>query len=310
MVGDLMLDQYLWGKMERISPEAPVPIVDIERRERRLGGAANAGLNLQVMGAQCTLCGIVGQDAHGANLRELGQEAGLDMSLVLAQKGRKTTQKTRIICDGQQVLRVDEEVRDPIAPSLEEQLWNHLSPRIPTFDGIVFSDYDKGFLGRSLIQKIIQAAKSEEIPTMVDPKFRNFWDYEDCTLFKPNMKELNAGLKSHINKGNLEGIKRAIQQMQHRMPHTYSLITLSEHGMVWAQKGGELHHLEAHRREIIDVSGAGDAVMAIAALALAGGFSIGDAVNLANIAGGLVCEEVGVAPIRPERLLSVLTSAK
>lgn len=308
VLGDLMIDQYLWGKMERISPEAPVPVVDIQERERRLGGAANAALNVKALGAQASLCGVVGSDAQGAFLRQVGEQHGLDMQYVFTQEGRKTTQKTRIICSGQQVIRIDDEVRDSIPPDLENQIWKKLAAALSTFDGIIFSDYDKGFLKRSLIQKIIQAAVAEGIPTMVDPKFRNFWAYEGCTLFKPNLKELNEGLKIQVQKDDFAHIKQATTKLQARMPHTYSLITLSENGVFWADQADNSEQLPAYRREIIDVSGAGDAVMAVAALAMAGGFSISEASQLANIAGGLVCEEVGVVPIRPERLLSAISS--
>lgn len=308
VLGDLMIDQYLWGKMDRISPEAPVPIVDVQQRERRLGGAANAALNLQALGATCTLCGVIGEDPQGQFLHQMGAEKGLDMSLVVTQADRKTTQKTRVICSGQQVLRVDDEVRDPIPSTLAEKVWKQLSSRLHTFDGIVFSDYDKGFLNRPLIQKIIKAASQAGIPTMVDPKFRNFWAYEGCTLFKPNLKELNEGFGVVLQKNDFKGIERAIAQLQARMPHSHSLITLSEYGVLWANKTGSAQQFPAYRREIIDVSGAGDAVMAVAALGIAGGFTVSEASQLANIAGGLVCEEVGVVPIRPERLLQAITT--
>lgn len=308
VIGDLMVDQYLWGKMDRISPEAPVPIVDIQQRERRLGGAANAALNLQALGAKSFLCGVIGSDIQGEFLLQSGREQGLDMSLVMTQVARKTTQKTRIICSGQQVLRVDDEVRDQIPDHLADPIWDLLAPRLHTFDGIVFSDYDKGFLSKSLIQKIIQAANAAGIPTMVDPKFRNFWAYEGCTLFKPNLKELNEGLGSSLQKNDFKAIEHAIKQLQDRMPHQDSLITLSEYGILLVEKTGRIQHFPAYRREIVDVSGAGDAVMAVAALGIAGGFSVAEAAQLANIAGGLVCEEVGVSPILPERLRKAIPS--
>ncbi len=306
VVGDVMVDQYLWGKMERISPEAPVPIVDIAARERRLGGAANAALNLIALGARCSLCGIVGQDEAGNALRNLAKESSLDTSFLFPIQDRKTTLKTRIICAGQQVLRVDEEVRTAIPGELEAEIWNKLEARLQEFDGILFSDYDKGFLSSSLIQAIIQRANELGISSMVDPKFKNFWQYRGCSLFKPNLKELNEGLGHQLAKDDFRGIENAIEELRTQMPHQHTLITLSEQGMLLLSQDGQVAHLAAHRREIIDVSGAGDAVMAVAGLALAGGFSVLEAARLANIAGGLVCEEIGVTPIRPERLLGSL----
>ena len=310
VIGDLMLDQYLWGKMDRISPEAPVPIVDIYQQERRLGGAANAALNIISMGASCSICGIIGQDEPGKSLQKLAKDKLLNTDLVYEDPHRKTTQKTRIICSGQQVLRVDEEEKGPLEAELIRKIWYQIKVQLPTFDGVIFSDYDKGFLGEFLIKKIIQACNENNIPSMVDPKFNNFWAYEGCTLFKPNLKELETGLAIQLDKSDYTSLKEAITLVRERMPHEQSLVTLSEYGMILLNKLGEEAIFPAHRREIVDVSGAGDAVMAVAALALAGGLSSEEASLLANIAGGLVCEEVGVVPVQVERLKSAILSPK
>jgi len=246
---------------------------------------------------------VLGEDKQAQELKSLGRQANINLSYAIQDPNRKTTCKTRIICGGQHVLRIDEEDRVLLSQSLQAQFLTRIKDQLAHFDGIIFSDYDKGFLGKDLIQIIIQIARRHHIPVMVDPKFQNFWYYEGATLFKPNLKELNQGLGEELAKNDRLGIKRAIKQMRNQMPHTHSLITLSEEGMLLLDEQATSHHLSAHRREIIDVSGAGDAVMAVVGLAIAGGFSPLEAAQLANKAGGLVCEEVGVVAIRPERLL-------
>jgi rfaE bifunctional protein kinase chain/domain len=302
VLGDLMLDQYLWGNMERISPEAPVPVVDVWGREQRLGGAANAALNAQALGAKVTLCGVVGADPSGEHFIQLADEIGLDIRFIRTDGERKTTTKTRIICAGQQVLRVDEEDRDPIHPELSQQLLAALTTDIGQWDAIIFSDYDKGFLDRELIQGVIQAARKHGISTTVDPKFRNFFHYSGCSLFKPNLKELNAALSLQLSKTDQAGIIAALERLQQIMPHEHSLITLSEQGMLLQEAGSPAVHFPAHRRQVVDVSGAGDTVSSVAALGIQAGLGPVEAARLANLAGGLVCEQVGVVPIAPEAL--------
>ncbi len=304
VVGDLMLDRYLWGNVSRISPEAPVPIVDIEKSESRPGGAANVALNVSKLGAQVSLCGIIGEDDNGVLLIDRLQQRGFDHSLVFKNAARVTTTKTRIIGNNQQILRVDQELRDELGTELSEEILSKLLPRLNEFDAIIFEDYDKGFLNSTLIAGLIKAANAANIPTVVDPKFGNFMAYEGVTLFKPNLKELNEALNLRIKNGDITGIQSAVATLRQQMPHAQTLVTLSENGVLTVDENGKGHHIEAHFRKIADVSGAGDTVIAVMALAIAANESLQRAAAISNLAGGLVCEEVGVVPIDLERLLT------
>jgi D-glycero-beta-D-manno-heptose-7-phosphate kinase len=302
VIGDLMLDRYVWGRVTRISPEAPVPVVDVERVESRPGGAANVALNVAAMGAQVAVCGVIGDDDHGRTLLRHLQKDGFDTSLVRSLADRITTEKTRVIGNQQQVLRVDHEVRSQIPDAFAQELAAAIVPQVADFDAVIFEDYDKGLLSPALIAAVIAEADSHGVPTIVDPKYRNFLAYTDVTLFKPNMKELNEALGIRLSNRDLPGIRAAVQDLRARMPHDMTLITLSENGVVAIDKDGEAHHLPAHVRKIADVSGAGDTVVALMALALAADLPLVHAAALANLGGGLVCEEVGVVPIDRERL--------
>lgn len=302
VIGDLMLDRYVWGRVTRISPEAPVPVVDVERVESRPGGAANVALNVAAMGAQVAVCGVIGDDDHGRTLLRHLQKDGFDTSLVRSLPDRITTEKTRVIGNQQQVLRVDHEVRSQIPDAFAQELAAAIVPQVADFDAVIFEDYDKGLLSPALIAAVIAEADSHGVPTIVDPKYRNFLAYKDVTLFKPNMKELNEALGIRLSNRDLPGIRAAVQDLRARMPHDMTLITLSENGVVAIDKDGEAHHLPAHVRKIADVSGAGDTVVALMALALAADLPLVHAAALANLGGGLVCEEVGVVPIDRERL--------
>ena len=302
VLGDLMIDQYLWGSIDRISPEAPVPVVDVTGRERRLGGAANAALNIRALGAEPILCGVTGTDRNGSDLMDLAEEIGFDNRMIFQFPSRKTTVKTRIICSDQHVLRVDDEDRSPLESNEMSQVLDKLFDRMTEFDAIIFSDYDKGLLDETLIQMTIVYAAQHNIPVMVDPKFNNFQYYGDCTLFKPNLKELSEGTGRRLDKRDLPGIAKAVKLLQESMPHQKTLVTLSENGMLLIDENGKYTHIPAHKRSIIDVSGAGDTVISVASLAFAAGFDPLQAAEFANLAGGLVCEEVGVVPIKVERL--------
>ena len=303
VIGDLMLDRYLWGNVERISPEAPVPIVDIWKEESRLGGAANVALNVAALGAKPVLCGLVGEDGEGEKIMELVEEKGFSADLILTSPLRRTTVKSRVIGNQQQILRVDKEDRFPLYPEEQLPLVEELRKRVSGYDAIIFEDYDKHLLTSVLIQEVIQAAEKSDRPVMVDPKFNQFFDYAGCTLFKPNLKELNEGLGFRLDKDDYKGIHEAVLLLRERMPHDHTLVTLSENGMLLVDDPQRATHIPAHYRQIVDVSGAGDTVISVAALGLAAGLSSLEATQLANLAGGLVCEEVGVVPIQKERLL-------
>ncbi|WNJ17590.1 bifunctional ADP-heptose synthase [Pontibacter sp. G13] len=302
VVGDLMLDRYLWGKVERISPEAPVPVVDIAREECRLGGAANVALNLRSLGATPTICGIVGQDSDGKQLIQLAEEAGFDTSLVHESIQRRTTTKTRVMGNQQQVLRVDNEDRFPLTHTETTAMLTQLLAAIPDFDGIILQDYDKCVLNPEMISRITHAARQADIPVMVDPKFVNFSQYQHCTLFKPNLKELAEGTGKRLDKRNLAGIQSAVEELRVAMPHPLTLVTLSENGMLLIDEALEAHHIPGHVCQIADVSGAGDTVIAVMALAMLSGLNTTEAAELANLSGSLVCEQLGVVPIKREQL--------
>ncbi|MEM7370582.1 MAG: bifunctional ADP-heptose synthase [Bacteroidota bacterium] len=304
VIGDLMLDRYLWGKVERISPEAPVPVVDVYQEENRLGGAANVALNIHGMGAKPLLCGIVGEDVEGEALRTLAQQQGWATELILPSKERRTTVKVRVIGNQQQVLRVDKEDRHVLPEPNSRQLLDQVRECLPQCDAVVLQDYDKGLLATSLIQDLILLTNKHDIPILVDPKFRHFWAYEGCTLFKPNLKELKEGLGMNLRADNLPQLERAARQLRKRMPHRHTLITLGAGGMLWINPDETADYTPGHPRSVADVSGAGDTVIAMTALGMSVGLSPRQTAHYANLAGGLVCESVGVVPITPDLLRS------
>lgn len=304
VVGDLMLDKYLWGRVERISPEAPVPVVDVQREEYRLGGAANVAYNLLSLGAAPLMCGVIGTEpVEAAQFRELMDTHGLDTAGLLALPQRRTTTKTRVLGDHQQMLRVDREDKGPLDADAKSQLSALIRQLMATQPrAVILEDYNKGLLSEDIIRLTIEEAQQQSIPVLVDPKFANFLAYAGCTVFKPNLKELNEALALQLSKEDVPGIVAACLQLRQRMPHTYTFVTLSEQGVLLVGDDGRYDHIPAHIRQIRDVSGAGDTVVGVMAAALAVGMPAGQAAALANLAGGLVCEVPGVAPIDPQKL--------
>lgn len=306
VIGDLMLDRYLWGKVERISPEAPVPVVEVEKEENRLGGAANVALNVLNLGGQPILCGVLGQDAEAALFLEEAGRKGLVSTGILQIEGRRTTAKIRVLGNHHQMLRVDKEVRHSLTPEQEDAFLALVQKTLPDCDAIIFEDYDKGLLSARLIQGIQSLAAEKKIQVFVDPKFRNFFHYEHCTVFKPNFKELKEGLHAELKKEDFSGLKQALALLQTKMPHDWTLLTLSENGMILSGKSGETWHIPAHTRQITDVSGAGDTVIAVLTMGVVSGLSMPAATALANLAGGRVCEFPGVVPVEAGDLTSEL----
>ncbi|RLD59443.1 MAG: D-glycero-beta-D-manno-heptose-7-phosphate kinase [Bacteroidetes bacterium] len=300
-----MIDAYMWGSVDRISPEAPVPIASITNREKRLGGAANVGLNVRALGAEAILCAVIGDDDNGNVFKQLLKKRNLTSKGILVDKNRDTTIKTRIICDNQHLLRVDEEICEPLTSNLENKFIEHLSNLISTdkIDAIIFEDYDKGNITPKIIEHIVAIANNKNIPTLVDPKKRNFNFYKNVSLFKPNFKEITEGLKIDIDKNNIQSIHKAAQKLQTKMNIKTVLITLSELG-VFICENGSYFNAPAQVRTIADVSGAGDTVVSVASLCLASKFDAKHIAQFSNIAGGLVCEKVGVVPIDKEQLLN------
>lgn len=304
VVGDVMIDSYMWGRTDRISPEAPVPVVSITEKENRMGGAANVGLNIKAMGAEAVLCSVIGNDNYGAIFRELLAKRNMSDRGIVEAPERPTTVKTRIIASSQHLLRVDEEISIPINQDLEKLFISHTCNLIEREkpDAIVFEDYDKGNVTPEIIQSIVKKAVELDIPVLVDPKKRNFFDYKNVTLFKPNFKELVEGMKINISKNNMKGVEVAANNLRQQLDATYVMVTLSEAG-VMLTSGDETFTMPAQKREIADVSGAGDTVISVLACCMASDLDARKSTIIANIAGGLVCEKVGVVPIDKAQLL-------
>jgi D-glycero-beta-D-manno-heptose-7-phosphate kinase len=303
LIGDIMLDAYIWGKVDRMSPEAPVPVLDVQKREERLGGLANVAINLKELGAKVTVCSIIGDDHAGKKIVQLFEENGLDNGSIILSKERVTTVKTRVISNDKHVIRVDEEQTDNLNANLESQILTVVNTLLQSkkIDCIVFEDYNKGVLTEKVISNIITTAKSKNIPTSVDPKKKNFFAYKGVTLFKPNLKELTEGLELKEVPREKELMHTADEALRKKLGHEISLITLSELG-VFISKESQRMHFPAAKRKIADVSGAGDTVIAVASLCLACGCNLEEIAVLSNLAGGLVCEFVGVVPISKEQL--------
>lgn len=297
-----MIDSYLWGKVDRISPEAPVPIVSVEKREKRLGGAANVAMNVKALGAEPILCSFIGRDADAGDFLQLMKDQQLVTEGILQSANRITTIKHRILAGHQHLLRVDAEVSSEITEEETNLLFQKINELLPACDAVIFEDYDKGVLNKALIERVIGAASLRQKPTIVDPKKRNFLHYEGATLFKPNLKELKEGLKIDFNSGNLDELKNAVKLLKEKMHLSQILVTLSEKG-VYIDTEEEKLHIPAHIRFIADVSGAGDTVVSVAALCLALNLGARVTASLANLAGGLVCEQVGVVSVDKNGLL-------
>ena len=311
IIGDVMLDAYLWGKVERISPEAPVPIVTITKRESRLGGAANVAINVQSLEAKPILCSVIGNDQHGRTFIELLHQMRMTTEGIIQSNERPTTVKTRVIGNNHQMLRVDDEVEGDISAGERTLLVKRIIELIDRkkIDVIVFEDYDKGVINKSLIEQVVKKANTKKIPIAVDPKKKNFNHYKGVTLMKPNLKELREGLKLDFEKSNLKEIKTAVDKLKKEQQVQSVLVTLSERGAyISGLKDEKL--IPAHIRNIADVSGAGDTVISVAALCLAVGTSAVTMATLANLAGGLVCEKIGVVPVERDLLIKEANGLK
>ncbi len=307
IIGDVMLDSYIWGAVERISPEAPVPIINVKKKDFRLGGAANVALNVHALGAKPILCALIGNDDDGKKLIQRLDEKNISKEGIVTSSHRPTTVKTRIIASQQHVVRVDEE-SDKVANQEEEKLlWERIEKLLPQCQVVVFEDYDKGVLNFSLIEKTVALAKKKNIPTVVDPKKRNFLSYTGVTLFKPNLKELREGLKIDVEANNQQQVENAVESLKIKLQAKGVMLTLSEHG-VYIDFENQKVKMPAHPREIADVSGAGDTVVSIAALCVALKLSVTLIASLSNLGGGLVCQHVGVVPIDREEFLREASS--
>ena len=305
VVGDVMLDNYWWGSVDRISPEAPVPIVAINTRESRLGGAANVAVNCRALGAKVTLASVVGQDSEGDTLIRLANEAGIDTSLIMQSRQRPTTTKVRILARNQQMLRLDDETTDDLCTEEEHpfidmvlRFLQRVKPQV-----LIFEDYNKGVLKENVINRIAAHCKEIGIVTAVDPKKKNFLSYKGVTIFKPNLKEVKEGLNVALEQTGPAELADVHQKLHAQLQHQITFITLSERGVFYAAES-DAAIIPSHIRNIADVSGAGDTVIATAAMVYTLTRDMQLMAEISNLAGGLVCEEVGVVSIKKGKLLA------
>lgn len=301
IIGDVMLDRYLSGDTERISPEAPVPVVTVTSKRMALGGAANVAANVAALGADAMLVGVVGDDRDGAALKQAMQAIGLDDRYLMTLSSRPTTCKTRVLARGQQVVRIDEENDAPLAARDLGGLTQLALGVIKTADAVLLEDYDKGVLGESLIGEVMAAAAARKIPVVVDPKHRSFFAFTGATLFKPNRRELANAIPG-INFSSLQDLAAATD----RLDVEHMLLTLGEGGMVLIPRNApsKAHIIQSLAQEVFDVSGAGDTVTAWAGAALAAGATPVEAAEMANLAAGIEVTKAGVATVSPEEILA------
>ncbi|MEL6924611.1 MAG: PfkB family carbohydrate kinase [Bacteroidota bacterium] len=302
IVGDVMIDRYMTGAVTRVSPEAPVPVVHLQQSETRLGGAANVALNVKALGATPYLCSIIGKDEKAEKLLELLGEEGLPVRGVVQSSNRRTTTKTRVIAGSQHLLRVDEEDVHELSPIEERDLMLVVREllELKEFDAILFQDYNKGVLSFNIIRNIMLEAVKRDIPTAVDPKRNNFTAYQKVTLFKPNLKEVQDHLNFKISSEFVD-LAKASEQIKSALNNKITLITLSEKGL-FIDDGQDARIIATTPRSISDVCGAGDTVFSVAGLGLAAGLDSRAIATLSNLAGGQVCEHVGVVPVDRDQL--------
>jgi rfaE bifunctional protein kinase chain/domain len=300
VIGDIMLDEYLIGTVHRISPEAPVPVVDVTDREIRFGGAANVAMNISTLGLNPVIIGVIGNDHEGEICRHLLKQHGMKDSGLVELAGRATTLKTRIIGQTQHIVRVDKENKNYLSTEDAEKLIHLIESLIDTVDGVIIQDYNKGVLTESVIRFSIDSARRKNKLITVDPKFLNFKSYSEVSLFKPNIKETEAALAIHIDCE--EDLLQAGKQLMDLLKPQSLLITRGSKGMSLFEQNGSVKHIPTKARKIADVSGAGDTVISSITASLLGGATFQEAATIANYAAGLVCEEIGIVPVNKDKL--------
>lgn len=304
VVGDVMIDRYIWGSVNRISPEAPVPVVEIDSESTRLGGAANVANNITSLGAKAFLVGVVGNDGNGTAFRSILESQGTSPEGIVTDNSRPTTVKTRVIAHNQHVVRIDREHKNDIDSSTQERIFSVLESNISRLDGIIIEDYNKGVIVTSLIHRIIALANKYNKFITVDPKFNNFFEYKNVTVFKPNKKETEEALGKKII--TEDDVISAGKSLKEKLQAENILMTRSEKGMSLFEKDGSIVNIPTKARKVADVSGAGDTVIATLTAMLASGATVAEAATLANYAGGIVCGEVGIVPIDPQLLRTTI----
>jgi len=308
IIGDVMLDSYITGTVKRISPEAPVPVVNVKSEFFRFGGAANCAYNIQKLGAKPLLYGVIGNDNNGSTFISLLEQSGMSSEYLFIDAKRPTTTKTRVIAHTQQLVRIDSEISDEISQKAQDAIVKNIEKNINNIDAILLQDYNKGVLTKDLIHRVIEIANQHNKIVTVDPKFKNFFEYKNVTLMKPNRKETEDALGITIE--NEEDLKNAGLELIERLKSKYVLITLSEEGAAIFDSENKFSKIPTKARKVADVSGAGDTVISTLTCSLAAGASIFEATYLGNLAGGIVCEQVGVVPIEKETLLNEITNDK
>jgi rfaE bifunctional protein kinase chain/domain len=306
VVGDLMLDSYYWGDVSRISPEAPVPVIEVDNEFSRFGGAMNVAYNISTLGGIPLPIGVIGSDNNGKILRKLITDAGINDKGIIIDKQRPTTTKTRVIAQSQQIVRIDKEKTTPINKKTEKSIINTLKKEIKKLDAVILQDYNKGVLSQNLINEIINLAKNAKKIITVDPKFNNFFTYQNVTVFKPNRKETEDALGIKIK--TPDDISIAGKRLLEMLNSKYVLLTLGEGGIALFEKDKQERRVPTKARKVADVSGAGDTVISTLTMALAAGANIYDAAYLANYAGGLVCQEIGIVPIEINNLFNTVSN--
>lgn len=304
VIGDLMVDRYLWGTIERISPEAPVPVVAVIEETQDLGGAANVVHNLAGLGANPVSFGVVGDDDNSRILFDKLAHYKLDSSCVFTEASHHTTVKTRVIAHNQHVVRIDWETSDKLSPQVEDKLISRFRERSREFSAVIFQDYNKGVVTERVIREVIEIAHELGIIIAVDPKYRNFFEYKGVTLFKPNIKETEAALVTRIS--TEEDLIACGREIFNRIQPQHLLVTRGSKGMTLFSDRDSILNLPTRARKVHDVSGAGDTVIAALVAFLAAGADLIEAATIANYAAGAVCEEVGIVPIERQRLREIL----
>jgi len=304
VVGDLMLDRYFWGTVSRISPEAPVPIVEVDEESTRLGGAANVANNIASLGGIPLLIGVVGKDIGADILQNIVVGNGFPTDGIVIDDSRPTTVKTRIIAHSQHVVRIDQEGKEDLKAEIQAKVLASLERQIFSLDGIILEDYNKGVLTKELIKSIIKLAQDHKKTITVDPKFNNFFDYQGVSVFKPNRKEAEEALGRRLH--TLRDMEAAALELFTRTGAENVLLTLGEQGMLLLEQNGTMTHVETKTRHVADVSGAGDTVIATLTMAMVAGASVIESAALANYAGGIVCGEIGIVPVDRKMLTQTI----
>ena len=300
VIGDLMLDRYIWGSVSRISPEAPVPVVDMEQEQARLGGAANVAKNIKSLGGEPLLIGVIGNDNSGRQLVEILCDGNFDPDGIITDNTRPTTVKTRVIAHNQHVVRIDREQKSEISSKIQDQILDVLRSNLQSIDGIIIEDYNKGVLAKDLIIALINLANKKNKVIAVDPKFNNFFEYKNVTVFKPNRKEAEEVMGTRLK--SEKDVLKAGKILLEKLKAKNILLTRGENGMSLFEANGDVSHVPTKALNVADVSGAGDTVISTLTMALTGDANIKEAAAIANFAGGVVCGYVGIVPIDPKEL--------